>query len=93
MPPKRMHMRGAHPRVKAPKGTFKRLLKYVFKCYGKSIILVLLCLIISGAAGTVASTFIQSIVDDVITPGLANGFNSVKGELNEIILKMIAIYF
>ena len=93
MPPKRMQMRGAHPRVKAPKGTFKRLLKYVFKCYGKSIIVILFCLLISGAAGTVASTFIQSIVDDVITPGLANGFNSVKGELNEIILKMITIYF
>ena len=89
MPPMR---RGMMPRGRAKKGTFKRLLKYVFKYYGKRIALVMVCLIVSGCAGTVASTFIQSIIDDVITPGLVNGFNSVKSELFEVISKMIFIY-
>lgn len=92
MPPRGMGPRRMGPVGKIEKGTFKRLLKYVFKNYGKKLILVLLCLIISGAAGTIASTFLQSIVDDVITPGLTSGFNSVKSELYEIIVKMIVIY-
>ena len=92
MPPRGIGQRGMGPRGKIRKGTFKRLLKYVFKNYGKRLFVVVLCLIISGAAGTIASTFIQSIVDDVITPGLSNGFNSVKKDLYEIIVKMIFIY-
>ena len=55
------------PKVKVAKGTFKRLLKYVFKCYKWKLALVMVCLLISAAAGSIASTFIQSIVDDVIT--------------------------
>jgi len=92
MPPRGIGLRGMGPRGKIKKGTFKRLLKYVFSKYWKSLSLVLLCLIISGAAGTIASTFLQKIVDNVITPGLSNGFSTVKSELNSIIVKMIVIY-
>ena len=80
------------PKVKIPKGTFKRLLKYVFKYYKFQLILVAVCLVGSGCAGAVASSFTQSIIDDIIIPGMATGFNSVKHELYEVIAKMIFIY-
>lgn len=84
--------RGMMPRVKAPKGTFKRLMKYVFKYYKIQLLLVVLCLIVSGAAGAVASSFTQSIVDDIIMPGMHMGFNAVKDELYSVITKLIIIY-
>lgn len=80
------------PKVKIPKGTFKRLMKYLFKYYKVQLMLVIICLLGSGCAGAVASSFTQSIVDDVIIPGMETGFNSVKNELFEVIAKMILIY-
>ena len=80
------------PKVKIPKGTFKRLMKYLFKYYKFQLILVMICLLGSGCAGAVASSFTQSIVDDIIIPGMQTGFNSVKHELFEAVAKMIFIY-
>ena len=80
------------PKVKIPKGTFKRLMKYIFKYYKIQLLLVMLCLVVSGCAGAVASTFTQSIVDDVIIPGMSNGFNGVKDKLFDVVAKMIFIY-
>ena len=84
--------RGMMPKVKVPKGTFKRLMKYILKHYKIQLLLVVLCLIISGAAGAIASSFTQSIVDDVIIPGMKTGFNSVKDELYDVLTKMIVAY-
>ena len=94
MPPKTMPMRRGMgmPKVKVPKGTCKRLLKYVFKYYGKRLLLVALCLLIGGCTGAIATTLTQQIVDNVITPGLANGFNSVKDTLTNIIIKLVVLY-
>jgi len=80
------------PRVKIPKGTFKRLMKYILTHYKFQLILVMICLVVSGCAGAVASTFIQSIIDDVVTPGITGGFSSVKDKLYEIVVQMIVIY-
>lgn len=80
------------PKVKVPKGTFKRVMKYVFKYYKVQVFLVVLCLAISGAAGSIASTFTQSAIDDVIIPGMSTGFDSVKNKLYEVITKMIVCY-
>ena len=84
--------RGMMPRVKAPKGTFKRLMKYIFNHYKLQLLLVVICLIVSGAAGAIASSFTQSIVDDIIIPGMSIGFNGVKDALYEVIMKLIIIY-
>jgi len=80
------------PKVKVPKGTFKRLMKCVFKYYKIQLLLVVLCLIVSGAAGAIASSFTQSIVDDVIIPGMDSGFASVKDKLYGVLTKMILAY-
>ena len=94
MAERRMPMRRGMgmPKVKIPKGTFKRLMKYVLKCYKWQLLIVVLCLIGSGCAGAVASTFTQSIVDDIIIPGMSTGFNSVKEDLYEVLAKMIFLY-
>lgn len=80
------------PKVSVPKGTFKRVMKYVFKYYKIQVFAVILCLIISGAAGSIASTFTQSAIDDVVIPGMSIGFDGVKGKLYEVIVKMIVCY-
>jgi ATP-binding cassette subfamily B protein len=87
-----MHRGVGMPKINVPKGTFKRVMKYVFKNYKIQVFLVILCLIISGAAGSVASTFTQSAIDDVVIPGLSTGFDSVKAKLYEVITKMIVCY-
>ena len=94
MAEKRLPMRRGMgmPKVKVPKGTFKRVMKYVFKYYKVQLFLVILCLITSGAAGSIASTFTQSAIDDVVIPGMSTGFNSVKEKLYEVITKMIVCY-
>lgn len=79
-------------KVKVPKGTFKRLMKYILKHYKIQLLLVVLCLVISGAAGAIASSFTQSIVDDIIIPGMKTGFSSVKNELYGVLTKMIIAY-
>jgi ATP-binding cassette subfamily B protein len=80
------------PKVKIPKGTFKRLMKYIFSHYKFQLLIVMLCLLVSGCAGAVASSITQTIVDDIIIPGMNAGFSSVKNELYEVIGKMIFIY-
>ena len=94
MPPKTIPMRRGMgmPKVKVPKGTFKRLLKYIFGCYRKRLILVALCLLISGCTGAIATTLTQQVIDNVITPGLANGFVYVKDTLTIIVVKLIVLY-
>ena len=80
------------PKVKVPKGTFKRLMKFVLKYYKVQLALVILCLLVSGAAGAIGSSFTQSIVDDIIIPGMATGFESVKADLYGVIVKLIVLY-
>ena len=80
------------PRVKVPKGTFKRLMKFVLKYYKVQLALVIVCLLVSGAAGAIGSSFTQSIVDDIIIPGMSTGFESVKADLYGVIVKLIVIY-
>ena len=80
------------PRVKVPKGTFKRLMKFVLKYYKVQLALVIVCLLVSGAAGAIGSSFTQSIVDDIIIPGISTGFESVKADLYGVIVKLIVLY-
>ena len=49
MSEKRLPMRRGvgMPKVNVPKGTFKRVMKYIFKYYKVQLLLVVLCLIIT----------------------------------------------
>lgn len=73
--------------------TTKRLMKYLFKIYRFKIVAVVFCILLSSVAGLCASVFLQQVIDNVITPGLANGFDTVSKTLITIISVMGGIYF
>lgn len=65
-------MRGG-PRVVGKVGkpdmkTVKRLLSYIFTNYKGRFFLVLVCIILSSLAGVAASLFLETLIDDYITP-------------------------
>ena len=77
----------------APKpGTFGRLLKYVFCNHKAQFAVVAVCILISGCTTVVASSSMKLIVDNVVTPGLKDGIDSVWGELIGIISVMAVTY-
>ena len=75
-----------------PKGTTIRLLKYVFSTYKAYWIIVLACITVSAVCGVTAQSFLQRLIDDCITPGIANGIDTVYKELLSILITMGSIY-
>lgn len=72
--------------------TFRRLMKYVFSRYAGRLLIVALCVVLGSVATIVATMFMQRLIDNVVTPGLQNGLDSVKDELWKIIGMMVSIY-
>ena len=54
--------------IKDPMGTVKRLIHCITDKYLKQFIVVIICVIISGCAGSLGSLFLQSLIDDYIAP-------------------------
>ena len=73
------------------KGTLKRLLSYILKNYKKQFIFVFVCIIISSIASVAGSLFLQTLIDDYITP-LLKDKNPVFTELLQILTVMGTIY-
>ena len=81
--------------TKAPakKGTFKRLIKYVFKHYKKQLIAVFVCLIVSAAGGLVSSLFMQKNIDLMVEGVEGGGYQVIKETLLRYISTMGILYF
>ena len=84
------------PRAMGPMGkpdgaTIKRLLGYIFKDYKLQFFLVLVCIILNALAGVVSSLFLQTLIDDYITPMIGME-NPVFTELLRLIGIMAVIY-
>ncbi len=73
-------------------GTFSRMMKYMFHFYRWRLVIVLICLAVSGLSGVIASVFLQTLVDTAITPGMTKGLQAVYPHLLSIIGTMIAVY-
>ena len=56
-----------------------RLLKYMIKVNKLSMLFVVICIFISAFAQMQGMVFIQSLVDDYITPMLTSGSNDFSG--------------
>lgn len=82
-------MNNKKPEIK--KGTVKRLTKYILKNNKSKLAIVLICIIISAIAGVLGSLFLQTLIDDNITPMLENNLSDYTPLFNAI-LKMIGIY-
>lgn len=74
------------------KGTSKRLLKYISAHYKFHLIIVFICIILSGISATAATVFLQKLIDDCITPGIKNGMSSVAGKMTLYLISMAVIY-
>ena len=58
--------------------SFVRLLSYM-KRYWMQLILVFVCILVSAVAGVAGSTFLQTLIDDYISPMLLNGSRDFSG--------------
>ena len=91
---------GRPPMPKAKKGTFGRLMKYVFNGHKYQLIVVAVCILLSACTSIAASASTQMIIDDVITPGIQvgkvlgfeAGMDSVWGDLMGIVTMMIVVF-
>lgn len=78
--------------TKTKKGTFARLIKYICKYYKIQAFVVIICIILSAISGSVATMFLQRLIDECITPGITEGLGAVWGQLISIIITMAVIY-
>lgn len=76
---------------KIKKGTLKRLLHYVTKKYKKNFILVFVFIIISSIVSVISSLFLQTLIDDYITPLLLTT-NPIFTELLKMLVLMACVY-
>lgn len=77
------------PQIK--KGTVKRLLSYIKNGYTLKFVFVFVCIIVSSIAGVFGTVFLQSLIDDYITP-LLEVQNPVYTELFHAITILASIY-
>ena len=82
--------RPPHGTSKKAGKTFRRLLSYLSR-YRLQLVLVFLCIIISAAAGVAGSMFLQTLIDDYITPMLLSGSRDFSG-LAAALVKMGIFY-
>ena len=80
------------PKGAIKKGTLPRLIKTVFKYYKWQMILVFVCILFNSFGSLVSSVFMQSLIDEVITPGISAGLGAVQGKLIGLILAMAVAY-
>ena len=88
---KKPSMAGAG-RPKAKKGTLKRVLKFLFKHYKSSLILVGICLVISALVNSVSSVFTQnflSYVKEGIEIFKVSGKDVALGEIYPKVIKLV----
>ncbi len=82
--------RGPRPKINDARKTIGRLMSYVGK-YKFQFIFVIICIILSAFANVKGSLFIQTVIDDYITPMLESGSNDFSPLLTAVI-SMGAIY-
>ena len=86
-----MNRPGPGQKPKADKQTLKRLMGYITGTYKVQFLFVLVCIVISAVAGVSSSLFIQTLIDDYISPLLLEA-NPVFTGLAKVIMTMAGIY-
>lgn len=74
------------------KNTFVRLMEYLMQHYKSMLIVVIVCIVISSCASVIATVFLQRLIDECITPGIAEGFDAVWIQFVSILTTMAIIY-
>lgn len=71
---------------------FPRLMRYIVRHYPVRIGLMVACIIMAAVASAVGAIFMQRIIDTVVTPGLENGFDTVRATLVRLVITMGIIF-
>ncbi|MDE5549147.1 MAG: ABC transporter ATP-binding protein, partial [Clostridia bacterium] len=87
-----MNNQNRRPNKSGVLSTLGRLLKFMFKYYKIQLIVVAICIMLNSMAAISSSIFLKVIISDVIEPGLAGGWESVRTKLFTIISIMAGIY-
>ena len=82
---------GPRPKIKNPGKLLARVLGEVFRHYAPHYILVLCCILVSALVNVQVSVFLQTLMDDYITPMLGQA-NPDFQPLFEILCKMAGLY-
>ena len=77
---------------RARSGTFKRLLKTLFKSYPVLIPFVIFCILFSAAAATIPSTLIQQITAIIIKFDVTQDWAGAWAEIKPLIIFLIILY-
>ena len=85
MPPKGMPPEGMPPKPQFDMKTLFRLLSYM-KDYKGKLIFVVICILLSSIASAVSSLFLQSLIDDYITPLLGSSSPVFTGLLQALLV-------
>lgn len=81
------------PKLESIDRPFGRLLRYVFKYYRLRLIVSAICIVVAAIASAVGAIFMQQIIDNVVTPGLAAGSMApVQDKLVQLVGLMGAIF-
>ena len=81
------------PKLESIDHPFGRLLCYVFKYYWLRLIVSAFCIVVAAIASAVGAIFMQQIIDNVVTPGLAAGSMApVQDQLVQLVSLMGAIF-
>lgn len=80
-----------HNIPKTKKGAVGRIVKMLFESYRPQLILVIICILLTAAASTVASVFMNFFIN-TIEEGLVTGWDAVKVKIFTAIGIMLAIY-
>ena len=80
-----MNQKKSRPSVTAASTLIRRVISYMFHFYKIPFILVVVCILITAIATVVGSTFPQTLVDDYITPMLANGSTDFSGLAKDLV--------
>ncbi len=74
------------------KKTFGRLMKILFKAYPVHFIIIVMCIIIAAMGGIITSLFMPNIINEVIMPGIAYGYDSVSQKLHDYLIALVVCY-
>lgn len=80
-----MNEKKSRPEVSMATNLIRRVIQYMLHYYKIPFLIVVLCIMITAIATVVGSTFPQMLIDDYITPMLANGSDDFSGLASDLI--------
>ncbi len=88
-------MKGRRPVKKVKKGTFSRLIKYLFSFYKIPMIIIIVCIVFSAIGNALPNIFVQNIVGAITSATSENATLTASeafARISELALMLICVY-